>query len=478
VEPDAQLQYDTSAPAPQQPIKKSETLEAYDQLQSRRPPPLSGPARYVNALRTGGVLGVIGAALDKDAPQREQYAMDQAGLMNRQKIQHQDTQDELNGLQKQAYRQNIENQSDDRKIAAQDRGNSLEAQMLERGITPVGPGEVADQRYEYFQGPDGKQRKRLTQAAIAADKQAAKMGDWVTVTPEMEQQYGQFGLKAGQKVDPMRVTQLIGFAEANGRAREANELRKYLGDMSDQTRREMASQSNETRRVLGSMAHSGGRGGVSPGADDGAKIWADNIKAGRAKIEQVPKELKTSVMREMGVEAPRPLSSTAARVVSEIDPTLKQIQRLKAKLEPLKDNDTPGYFLPDRVAYAAGRAGTMGGDIADLSMAGVSGAARILKGTSRAKAIFNRALEHTPNVWVDSPKNAYEKLSRMEANISDGRNAAVEEGDKYGVSVSGPAAGGGNTSFVVMKNPKTGKTEKVKVDYADRAKSLGWVVSQ
>ena len=124
------------------------------------------------------------------------------------------------------------------------------------------------------------------------------------------------------------------------------------------------------------------------------------------------------------------LAPDAQKLLAMTAPILDQIQAAKKELEDrgLKDNNHDFYFARDRIKYAAGLDSGTTGLIAKLSMAGILGASRILKGgASRTKQIFQEAQQHTPNVWKDSPKLVYDKLSQMETSIQNGNAALYEE---------------------------------------------------
>ncbi len=154
-------------------------------------------------------------------------------------------------------------------------------------------------------------------------------------------------------------------------------------------------------------------------------------------------------MTDSDLTPPVRMSPSFQTALSTVDPVLTQIQRLKSELEPIKKINKPGYFLPDRAKYALGIGGETAGQIADLNLASITGAARVLKGSSRAVPIFNKALEHTPNVWVDSPSLIYDKLSRIEQNLKDGKAALLVDGNKTGVigtpDVPAPPASSGSS---------------------------------
>lgn len=260
--------------APPVPPREPTALEQFDQLTP--PAPRTGAARYAGAFVKGGLPGVLVAALDRKAPEREQYEMDRQRLMDRAGIKHQMDADELNRVQKEAYAENIQSQKDSRAQSAEDRKLGREM-TIAQNWEEVQPGTIESdpQRYEYAT-IDGKQRRRLSEAGKRMAAQEVKTAEWPTVTPEMEKEYGKFGFKAGQKVDPARITQLVGFEEANGRAKEANELKKTLAEQATQTRIALGQMAASSRASSGS-----GGGGSTSGGDTDAKAIAQAIIDGK-----------------------------------------------------------------------------------------------------------------------------------------------------------------------------------------------------
>lgn len=157
------------------------------------------------------------------------------------------------------------------------------------------------------------------------------------------------------------------------------------------------------------------------------------LSRGAVKISEIPQKLRGAVLSGMDPEAvPVPLSEGAKSLISESDKILDQIRGIKEKIANVKDNDTPLYYAKDVGKYKMGMAGAndTGGLIADLSLNSVVGAARILKSSSKARETFERALEHTPSAWKDSPKLISQKLDNIERNLLDGKAYAMEEWTK------------------------------------------------
>lgn len=178
---------------------------------------------------------------------------------------------------------------------------------------------------------------------------------------------------------------------------------------------------------------------------DTIDFYKNQVRTGAIRLDQVPnnKGLQTRVAKafaESGEVPPVAMSPSFQTALSTVEPVLTQIERLKSELEPIKTINKPGYFLPDRLKYAVGISGTTGGMLADLSLSSIVGAARVLKGSSRAYQIFEQALVHTPNAWKDSPQLIYDKLGKMERNLKDGKVALIQDGAKSGV-IGAPEVG-------------------------------------
>src|SRR5258708_31935129 len=67
-------------------------------------------------------------------------------------------------------------------------------------------------------------------------------------------------------------------------------------------------------------------------------------------------------------------------------------------------------------------------------------AASALQGSSRAIVALKKALVHTPNPWVDSPKLIKEKLTTIKERLSDVVQDANEYARKRQPSTAGPAS--------------------------------------
>ena len=138
------------------------------------------------------------------------------------------------------------------------------------------------------------------------------------------------------------------------------------------------------------------------------------------------------------------LSPAAQKILMETGPVKAQIQDLLQRLEPLHQNNTPGYFAGPRALYSIGvhsDANDLAGQLSEVELSRITGAARVLKGSSRAYQIFEKALTHTPDPWKDSPAQMYSKLQTILKNLEDVENDAYKYGANSGaVPVQGAVA--------------------------------------
>lgn len=177
----------------------------------------------------------------------------------------------------------------------------------------------------------------------------------------------------------------------------------------------------------GGTAAAGGTGGGRLAAM--AKDWQESGIVPSAKDRpQVEAWMKAN-----GQSAPVALTPAGQSVIMAASPVVDQIDKLIDDIDYLKlgDNNTMGYLLGSRLKYKAGMAsdeGTLGEDLAGLSLGSVVEAAAALKGSSRSIFALRKALQHTPNPWVDSPKQIKHKLENIKARMQD----VMEDAYKYG----------------------------------------------
>jgi len=193
---------------------------------------------------------------------------------------------------------------------------------------------------------------------------------------------------------------------------------------------------------------------LTHGATNDAAIaaYASDIATGKIDLSKVPMKDRGNVRSYMvgnGIEMPTPQNPASQTVLRETQPVMQQVDGLLATFEPMKDDNTPFKFAPEALKYKMGIASPIGqaGDaIANLNMLRIVGAARILKGGSRAVQALQMAAQHTPNVMTDSPKLIYEKLTQLRDRLTDIESAAQEHGNKFGVDGVNPPAQNGESN--------------------------------
>jgi hypothetical protein len=236
VAPPPPSQWSQSTPPPMPAATPQQT--AMDRLRNMKPPemPKAPIWKQIVGNYASGMLGPsIGNRIaygGQYVDEMNKYGQERKFLTEQAGFEHQAKQDELAELQKRAYAGNMESLDASRRAAEEDR----ERKFVESLGEEAPEGLVDHERYSY-RDYNGKKYRQLTPGGKAAQEQEVKQKDWPTATPQMEQKYGQYGFKAGQKVDPARITQLIGFEETNGRAADANALRQMLFSQADATRR-------------------------------------------------------------------------------------------------------------------------------------------------------------------------------------------------------------------------------------------------
>lgn len=148
--------------------------------------------------------------------------------------------------------------------------------------------------------------------------------------------------------------------------------------------------------------------------------------------DEYKRKLIVAEAMQRGFDPNNQLTGTAAQNVvtaqAQIDinqPLIELIDRLG-----LKNNNSMGYLAWARLKYGAGK-GTPGGladEIANLELTKVTSAANAMKGSSRAWAALSLALQHTPNVWVDSPFQIRKKLETIDQRLQ----AVIDEQRRFG----------------------------------------------
>lgn len=166
---------------------KRDALAQFDEIQARRPKPLTGLRRVGMSYLEGGIPGALGALIDRQGPQREQYADDMAELKTRTGLEHQQRQDETNETYRQSLIEDARDRAVNRGAADRDRDEAREAGYARDGWTPIQPGEMAESPedgkpsgYDYAE-VGGKQRKRRSAYGQAVDKKTADEANYRAV---------------------------------------------------------------------------------------------------------------------------------------------------------------------------------------------------------------------------------------------------------------------------------------------------------
>lgn len=147
----------------------------------------------------------------------------------------------------------------------------------------------------------------------------------------------------------------------------------------------------------------------------------------RNKVEKAFRDRVAS-----GEHPPVPLTPAGQTSISQTVPLLQMVKRLQDGLKPYRDSNTPLGTAADRLLYGAGIATDASGNIANAELLKVLGAARVMRGTSRAINALELAMEHLPNIKRDSGKLMWEKLNNLEQNLNDIVGSTYLYENKYG----------------------------------------------
>lgn len=209
-----------------------------------------------------------------------------------------------------------------------------------------------------------------------------------------------------------------------------------------------------TTRQRGAGAARGGGGGgltpppAAPGGGAAVRMPSDSFPAAiQTRAKQVAtgeQPLPTGrdgaavqqYMAEHGMQVPSPMTAAGQKDMAQIDPLILEVQELKQRLEQagLQNNDShmvlPGAYAKYRIGFDTPYNDLFTG----LSFESLRSAAAALKGSgSRAYPILSKALVHTPNLPIDTPKNIYEKLKEIEKILYQSRNSILADERKSGV---------------------------------------------
>jgi hypothetical protein len=167
----------------------------------------------------------------------------------------------------------------------------------------------------------------------------------------------------------------------------------------------------------------------------------------------------------------------ARKVTQLVEPVIAQTDRIMDQIKKLglDNNNQAGYLLRQRAEYMAGRAapaGTLGASIADLSLGSVLEATSALSGSSRSYNALKKALEHTPNPWVDSPQLMYQKLTEIRQRLAD----MDEEARTGGMRALGTTGGAQASPAAPSAAPRAGEVvDGYKFKGGDPSQQSNWV---
>lgn len=211
--------------------------------------------------------------------------------------------------------------------------------------------------------------------------------------------------------------------------------------------------STTTRGVpgKGKAAPSGGGVAAIPPVSSGSstRVQSDSYPAGVKSIakavadgsQPMPGDARTAAavrqyMGEHSLDLPEIYSAKGQSDLAQVDPLIAEVQELKARMESegLQNNDTHTFFPGIYLKYRAGFDTPYNDLLTGLSFESLRSAAQALRGSgSRAYPILNKALVHTPNLPIDTPKAVYDKLKEIEKILGQSRSAIVANERKSGV---------------------------------------------
>ncbi len=115
-----------------------------------------------------------------------------------------------------------------------------------------------------------------------------------------------------------------------------------------------------------------------------------------------------------------PLTPQALSIVMKVKPQIDMLDHLLTQLEPYRNSKLPGTTLLKSIAYRMGFSQDQNGVdelLSNLDMTGITSAASVLQGTSRAASILGQAKLHTPDGWKDAGGLQYDKVKAMRTRL-------------------------------------------------------------
>lgn len=119
------------------------------------------------------------------------------------------------------------------------------------------------------------------------------------------------------------------------------------------------------------------------------------------------------------------------KALSEVQPVKSMLESAKEMLEPIKDTNQPLEYAVQRLGYSVGMASDASKLINKLELEKIIGAARVLKGSSRAITALQQAAVHLPDPKKDSAKLMYEKINTVLENLNDIEGAVNQYERRY-----------------------------------------------
>ena len=241
---------------------------------------------------------------------------------------------------------------------------------------------------------------------------ATQVADGVWTVPHADPLKRQSVLGLIQAFPPKLRQAASAIAVASGDSAE-KQLTDFLGkDLSEQEREQRMLDLLQQRQA--DKQNAGGE--IDPTV---AANWASGVKSGAFKISDVPRQYKDYVIRQLGpdVKPAKKLSPTEQKDADSIRALAETIDSdILPDLEPLKNDNRPGFFFTNRLGYAVG-VKTKFSDLISFSERLAAVSARLLQGGRMSREMFERLNTHLPNFYKDSPALAYQKLQDVRRTL-------------------------------------------------------------
>lgn len=162
----------------------------------------------------------------------------------------------------------------------------------------------------------------------------------------------------------------------------------------------------------------------------------DQDRHTQMEATEVQRQIANQLAQGKYDDARNDLNPQAVQTQMSIGALMPTLQKLKAKLAPLKGQNWPGTFAWERLQYAAGHAPKDGyldaNDMAAAAMAQVQGGAMWMRAAgTRNPLVYQDAQKHIFDPYKDSPDLALDKLDNQINSLSDMYNDAGRLGKKH-----------------------------------------------